>query len=454
MIFNKVSLKSLAIALSFNAISLTTATSEEIQKVPDVTASYKSLEVLAYSVNYLESMYVQADKTKMDSLVESAINGMVSKLDPHTMLMPKKAFEQMTSDTKGKYGGVGVIISEERGKLIVVSPVDGSPAYKAGIKTGDEIIKIDNESVQSLKGRKALDSMRGEPGTNLVLEIKRKGAPKTLKFTLKREIIKLKSVRGKALSSNIHYTRVSSFQEETADQFKEYLTKNEKDIGGLVIDLRDNPGGLLGQAVKISDLFIESGIIVSTVGRDKDSIEREFAIKRGTYGEFPIVVLVNGGSASASEIVAGALQDHKRALVMGERTFGKGSVQTLLSLPDGSGLKITVARYYTPLDRTIQAKGITPDITVPRKKPTLATEKKRRSERDLKRHIKSDDLSDMSADKDFDKEIQKWSTQDQDDHQLRTAFRYLKGWMIFNKNKPAPKMKTGFTDFSKKKILM
>lgn len=447
---NKLNALSIIMAVCLSHIS----DAEPLEKVPDVTKNYKSLEVLAYSVNYLESMYVQPEKTNMDSLVHSAINGMVSKLDPHTMLMPKKAFEQMTSDTKGKYGGVGIIISEERGKLIVVSPVDGSPADKAGIKSGDEIIKIDDEPIKSLKGRKALDSMRGVPGTIVKLEIKRKGTPKSLTFSLKREVIKLKSVRGKSLSPEIHYTRVSSFQEETADQLKEYLENNKSTMKGLVIDLRDNPGGLLGQAVKISDLFLESGIIVSTVGRDRDSIEREFAIKRGTFESFPIVVLVNGGSASASEIVAGALQDHKRALVMGERTFGKGSVQTLLSLPDGSGLKITVARYYTPLDRTIQAKGIIPDINVPSVKPTSTNSKKRRSERDLKRHIKSDDLSDISTAQNFDKEIEKWTSKDQGDYQLRTAFRYLKGWMIFDHKKDPPKIKTGFYNYSKENRLM
>jgi carboxyl-terminal processing protease len=446
-------------ATNFSFLATSASASEaSTDKIPDVEKSFKSLEVLAHSIHYLESMYVEPAKTDMDTLVSSAIKGMVQKLDPHTMLMPKKSFEQMTNDTKGKYGGVGIIVSEERGKLIVVSPIEDTPADKAGIKTGDQILKIDGKSVDNLKGHKALDSMRGKPGSKLKLEIKRKDIKEVLKFTLIREVIKLKSVKGKQLSDEVYYARISSFQEETSDELRNFISSNKKNIKGLVLDLRDNPGGLLDQAVKVSDLFIESGIIVSTVGREREKVEREFAIKRGSNTTFPIVVLVNGGSASASEIVAGALQDHKRALVLGERTFGKGSVQTLLSLPDGSGIKLTVARYYTPLDRTIQAKGITPDITISEKKPEKSTNKKRRSERDLKRHIKSDDLSDASELRGFDGEISKWNDQLKSDYQLKTAFRYLKGWLLFNPkgsngimNKK--KIKTGLFKYPKDKFL-
>lgn len=420
---------------------------EDIEKLPDVETGFKSLEVLAHSIHYLESMYVTPEKTEMETLTFSALKGMVANLDPHTMIMPKKSFEQMTNDTKGKYGGVGIIVSEERGKVIVVSPIEGTPADKAGIKSGDEILSIDGKSIKELKGNQALDSMRGKPGSTLKLEVKRKDVKEVLQFSLIREIIKLKSVRGKALSGEIYYSRISSFQEESADELKEFLETNKSKANGLILDLRDNPGGLLDQAVKISDLFIDSGIIVSTVGRDPKRIEREFAVKRGTFDEFPMVVLVNGGSASASEIVSGALQDHKRALVMGEKTFGKGSVQTLLSLPDGSGLKVTVARYFTPLDRTIQAKGITPDIIVPELKPSASPAKNgRRTERDLKRHIEAEDLSDASELRNFDNEIQKWTVQEKEDYQLKTAFRYLKGWLLFNTSSK-PGVKTGMFDY-------
>lgn len=403
-------------------------------QLPKVEDNYKPLEVLARSLHYLESMYVDRTQTSMEMLVTSAVTGMVSKLDPHTMLMPKKAFEQMTTNTKGKYGGVGIIVSQERGKVVIVSPIEGTPAYNAGIIAGDEILEIDGIKVDTLKGNQVLDRMRGRPGTVLTLLIKRKDTPEPLKFELKREIIKIKSVRGKRLSPSISHVRITSFQEESHDELKDYLKKVEGNLDGLVLDLRDNPGGLLDQSVKIVDLFVESGIIVSTVGRDPKKVEREFAVKRGTFADFPIVVLVNGGSASASEIVAGALQDHERALIMGEQTFGKGSVQTLLSLPDGSGLKVTVARYYTPLDRSIQAKGISPDIIV-RDKPVKTKDKSRRSERDLKQHIKSEDLSDVGAMKSLGKDILTWSEQDQADYQLKTAYSYLKGWTLFKGKK-------------------
>jgi carboxyl-terminal processing protease len=281
------------------------------------------------------------------------------------MLMPAKAFEQMTIDTQGKFGGVGIIVSQERGKIIVVSPIEDTPAHKAGVKAGDEIIEIDDQPVSKFKNSDAVDSMRGEPGSLMKITIVRKDVKEPLKFKLVREIVKVKSVRGQMLEDSTLYARISSFQENTADELEALIQKhNPEKLSGMILDLRDNPGGLLDQAVAVTDLFIESGIIVSTVGRDKDRIEREFARKRGTIATFPIVVLVNGGSASASEIVAGALQDHERALLVGTTTFGKGSVQTLMSLPDGRGLKLTVARYYTPKDRSIQAKGIRPDVIV------------------------------------------------------------------------------------------
>lgn len=436
--------------------------------VPELGDRYKALETLARGLYYLESMYVDPTKVQQDQMIQYALKGVVEKLDPHTMLMPKRAFEQLTIDTQGKFGGVGIIVSQERGKLIVVSPIEDTPADRAGVLSGDEIIAIDDIPLEKMKSNDAVEKMRGDPGSILKLSIRRKNVQQTLQFPLKREVIKVKSVRVQDLTDGFVYARVTSFQENTAAELDAGLKKRGDKIKGLVLDLRDNPGGLLDQAVQICDMFIESGIIVSTVGRDKDRIEREFAHKRDTFPNFPIVILVNGGSASASEIVAGALQDHERALILGTTTFGKGSVQTVVSLPDGSGLKLTVARYYTPKDRSIQAKGITPDMVVQANNPeaaatapanaddktkpaTPATSKK---ESDLEGHIDAQDLSDVSKEKGIDHDIKTWPEMMQKDNQLVTAYTYLKGWSRFEKKgslRPETPAKSGASGNPEKK---
>ncbi len=361
------------------------------------------------------------------------------------MLMPKRAFEQLAVDTQGRFGGVGIIVSQERGKLIVVSPIEDTPAARAGMKSGDEIIAIDRTAIDKLKGSEAVDLMRGDPGSFILLTVKRAGEKDQMDFKLEREVIKVKSVRTEALADGIAYARISSFQDNTSEDLLALLTRETKKtaggIKGLILDLRDNPGGLLEQAVQVSDFFLDSGIIVSTVGRDRARVEREFAHKRGTFGDFPMVVLVNGGSASASEIVAGALQDHERAVVMGQTSFGKGSVQTLITLPDGAGLKLTVARYYTPKDRSIQAKGIIPDIMVAPQKVAEAAavpdkgSKYPTKEADLKGHIESNDLSGMAQQEGISSAVQSWPQNLKSDNQLITAFTYLKTWSIFQHGK-------------------
>ena len=391
---------------------------------------YQSLETFAKVLYYLETGYYDAKQTQRDSLVHHALQGIVGKLDPHTVIMPKEAFRQLTMDTQGKFGGIGIIVSRERNKLIVVSPIENSPASKAGIQTGDIITAIDGEQVNLLGSGKAVNLLRGKIGTSVELTVQR--GEETKKFKLVRAVIKVKSVHAHALDPYIHYIKINSFQNETSAELEKILQQRQGSMRGLVLDLRNNPGGLLEQSVRVSDLFITSGIIVSTVGRNDNRIEREFANKRNTYSGFPIVVLINSGTASASEIVAGALQDHGRALIIGTPTFGKGSVQTLVVLPDGSGLKMTVARYYTPKDRSIQAKGIAPDIHV---KQEFSDQKQQTREEKLKRHIKSKDLSDVSKDTGMLKSIRSWTAAQQKDRQLTTAYIYLKGWDTFRTNR-------------------
>ena len=391
---------------------------------------YQALETFAKVIYFLETNYFDSAQVAQSKLITNALQGMVSKLDPHTVIMPREAFRQLTMDTQGKFGGVGIIVSRERDKLIVVSAIEGTPAARAGIRSGDEIVAIDGHKIEVIGSDNALKKMRGKAGTKVTFVVKR-GEKKTLTFELAREVIKIKSVQTASLSQDILYVKINSFQGDTGDELEKILQTNHATLKGMVLDLRNNPGGLLEQSVKVSDLFIDSGLIVSTVGRDRNRIEREFAHKRGTYRGFPIVALVNNGTASAAEIVAGALQDHGRALVIGTTTFGKGSVQTLIVLPDGSGLKLTVARYYTPNDRSIQAKGIEPDIHVVSR--PIVTQKSGPRESDLKHHIKGQDLSDLAENVGLLREIRNWPRQQQQDRQLTTAFTYLKGWAAFTR---------------------
>jgi carboxyl-terminal processing protease len=413
-------------------------------------ARYKSLETLARGIYYLESMYVDENKVKEPALVQNALKGMVDQLDPHTVLMQPKAYEQLTIDTQGKFGGVGVIVSQEKGKLMVVSPIEDTPAARAGIKSGDEIIEIEGQVVTNLKNDDAVDRMRGEPGSKLKMKLRRNNLPDPITVELVREIIRVKSVRGQTLAPRFEYVRITSFQEGTGDELTNIVKdrSSKEGISGLVLDLRDNPGGLLDQAVQVADLFIDSGLIVSTVGRDKDRIEREFARKRGTFSDFPVVVLLNGGSASASEIVAGALQDHERGVIMGTTSFGKGSVQTILPLPDGSALKLTIARYFTPKDRSIQARGITPDIIVAAKGQAQEdpnsnkgkNDREMRKESDLDRHIEAQDLSDIAkSNPGIGGMVAAWPENMRADNQLVTAFAYLHSYTKLQKEKPTTK---------------
>jgi carboxyl-terminal processing protease len=325
--------------------------------------SYEGLETLTNVMAMIQKNYVEEVPTK--KLIEGAINGMLAALDPHSAYLTPDLYKELQVDTKGSFGGLGIEITTRNNVLTVVSPIEDTPAYRAGIKSGDQIVKIDGELTKDMGLVEAVKKMRGPKDTKVTLTLRREGRPDLFDVTLTREIIKIQSVKSKMLEKGYGYIRVTQFQERTDDDLERALKQLDKDAGGLqglVLDLRNNPGGLLTQAVRVSDLFLDSGLIVYTDGRLENQKQKYFAHKAGTWSDFPMVVLVNGGSASASEIVAGALQDHKRALVLGTQTFGKGSVQTILPLDDNSALRLTTARYYTPSGRSIQATGIVPDI--------------------------------------------------------------------------------------------
>ncbi|MCG8684750.1 MAG: S41 family peptidase [Desulfobacterales bacterium] len=356
--------------------------------------TYKSLKLFADVLEELEKNYV--DEVKPEELVHNAIRGMVGNLDPHSSFMPPEAFGDLQDDTKGAFSGIGIVITMKDGILTVVSPIEGTPAYKAGITAGDIIIKIDDESTKDMALWEAVNRMRGPRHKEVIITVIRDGEPKPLEFTLKRDIIPMTSVRSVMLSPGFGYLRITNFRMNTLEDVEKQLTALEKEEGGLkglIIDLRDNPGGLLDQAIKISDLFLEQGVIVSIKGRMKKNTQEFNAYPDDPSREYPIVVLINGGSASASEIVAGALQDHSRALILGTPSFGKGSVQTVRPLKEGFGIKYTIARYYTPNGRSIQAKGISPDIEVTQ--GTLVKKEKEKSafdrmmkERNLRNSLK------------------------------------------------------------------
>lgn len=326
---------------------------------------YSELQIFSKVLNLVQQYYVEPVDTK--KLVYGAIKGMLRELDPHTNFMNPDVFKDFETETSGEFGGLGIEISVQNGILTIISPIEDTPAWEAGIKPGDKVIAVDGKSTKGLSLVEASTLMKGRKGSKTTLSVVREGEDKPKDIEIIRGNVKIKSVKFTDMTDGYGYFRVTSFIENTGRDLEKLLAEHLKKSGqikGIIIDLRKNPGGLLDQAIKVSDLFISEGKIVSTIGRDKSKEEIIYASKKAPYTGFPIIVLMNEYSASASEIVAGALQDNKRAIIMGEKSFGKGSVQSVVKLGDGSGLKLTIARYYTPSGKSIQAEGITPDIEV------------------------------------------------------------------------------------------
>ncbi len=410
-------------------------------------SDYESIELFTDVMSIIKKSYVEEVDTK--KLIYGAINGMLSSLDPHSSFMPPDTYKEMKIDTKGAFGGLGIEISIKDSVLTVISPIEDTPAFKAGIKPGDMILKIDDKFTKDLNINDAVKRMRGVKGTKVILTIMREGFDKPKEFPLVRDIIQVRSVRFSLMDGGYGYVRIAQFQEKTDDDLVKALrTMKEEfkgELKGLVLDMRNDPGGLLDQAVRVADHFVSEGqMIVYTEGREKDSKSQFIARKGNKEPNYPIVVLINGGSASASEIVAGALQDHKRAIILGTQSFGKGSVQTIIPMSDDSGLRLTTARYYTPKGRSIQAKGITPDIVVEAVELPKSTAKKdslHLREKDLENHFETEDKTaagtakkdEKKSDKKDDK-AEKVPTKLEDnlkiDYQVLRALDLLKGWEL------------------------
>ena len=393
------------------------------------TEEYEKLRLFADVLGIVRENYPEDVKTK--DLVYSAVNGMLKGLDPHSSFLTPEDYREMQVDTKGQFGGVGIEIGVRDGFLTVVSPIEDTPAYRAGIKPKDRIMKIEEKQTKDMNVNDAVKLIRGEKGTSVTLWIWREGFEDSKPFKLVREIIKIKSVKWKTLDEGFGYVRITQFQESTGDDLGKALVElGSKDgkLKGLVLDLRNNPGGLLNQAVAVSNKFVASGVVVSTKGKIKEQSVEYTAAKGAAHPYFPMVVLVNDGSASASEIVAGALQDHKRAVIIGTPTFGKGSVQTIIPLKDGSAVRLTTSLYYTPSGRSIQAKGIEPDIVVGE------VVKQHLKEKDLARHFEAPA---SKEEENGDKKVTVKETkvaeggEGEEDVQLKRALDYLKSWIIF-----------------------
>lgn len=386
---------------------------------------FENLHIFSKILTQVEKNYVE--EVDDSALIRNAIRGMLSNLDPHTVYMPPSAYKELRIDTSGKFGGIGVEVWIRGGVLTVVAPVEGTPADKAGIKTGDKIIKIDGVNTRELDLSQAILKMRGKVGSKATLTVIRDDAKKPFDIIVNREIIKIPSIRSEILEKEYGYVKIRSFQERTARDLKKELEKFEKAgaLNGLIVDMRDNPGGLLDQAVDVADLFLDKGVILTTESRGRE-IERREATVKGKTPSYPIIVLVNGGTASASEIVAGALQDHARALVLGTQTFGKGSVQTVVEMDDGSALKLTIALYFTPKGRSIQAQGIMPDVVVLNQLPQTAEKeaKEKVREQDLPGHLEAPAERLESVESIIPKEVRA-------DYQKKVALDYLKSWEIF-----------------------
>jgi carboxyl-terminal processing protease len=417
---------------------------------------YQDLQIFTKVLNLVQQYYVEEVDTR--KLIYGGIKGMLQELDPHTNFLPPELFKEFENETSGEFGGLGIEITVQGDILTVISPIEDTPAWEAGIQAGDKIVEINGESTKGLSLAEAAQKMRGKKGSKVRMGIFREGFDKPKEFAITRGVVKVKSVKMLDLEDGIGYIRLTSFVENSATEMEKAIRQLEsthKEIKGLIIDLRRNPGGLLDQAVKISDMFLESGVIVSTIGRNKKEKEVISAKKDGTLPNFPLIVLINEYSASASEIFAGAMQDNKRAVVMGQPSFGKGSVQSVVKLGDGSGLKLTVARYYTPSGKSIQAEGIKPDVIVEDvdaeayKKAVIKRDVRR--EQDMSGHLLGDkekkDRKDKSVDKQAADDGGFWYKQTEakkgnlkprekilsEDFQVQQAYNYLRVWKTMEK---------------------
>ncbi len=402
-----------------------------------VSDTYRELNLFGDVFERVRADYVE--RPEDSKLVESAINGMLAGLDPHSSYMDPKSFRDMQVQTRGEFGGLGIEVTMEDGLVKVVAPIDDTPAAKAGVMANDIITQLDGENVQGLTLNQAVDKMRGPVNTKIKLTIMRKGSDKPIEVTIVRDVIRVKSVRSHSEGDDVGYIRITQFNEQTTDGLKQSINDLNSQLGadkikGYVVDLRNNPGGLLDQAISVADTFLDKGEIVSTRGRNPEETQR-FNARPGdmTKGK-PVIVLINGGSASASEIVAGALQDHKRATLVGTRSFGKGSVQTIIPLGAGNGaLRLTTARYFTPSGRSIQAKGIVPDIEVLQDVPDdLKARTDSKGEASLRGHLKAEGAEESGS--------QSYVPPDEkDDRALKTALDLLRGTTTNAAFPPNPK---------------
>lgn len=411
--------RSLAIMLMLMALAVTPGTTK-------ATERYEPLKNFSRVMDLIEKTYV--NDVEREDLVQGAIQGMLQSLDPHSGYLDKEALQDMQDETSGKFTGVGIEITMQNGRLTVVSPVEDTPAFEAGLESGDMILEIDGESTQDISIMDAVHKIRGPKGSKVELTILHQGASKPERITLTRDVIPMQSVKTEVLEPGYLYVRITNFNENTTRDVRRGVEEKNEDLKGLVLDLRNNPGGLLDQAVSVADLFLSQGKLVFTKGKVKQAKMDFHAKDEKSDIKVPMVVLVNAGTASASEIVAGAIQDHQRGLIVGVPSFGKGSVQTVIPLPDGAGIKLTTAKYYTPKGRSIQAEGIKPDINLPfnpvEEKEEEAIFRTLR-ERDLSRHLEGRQENETSQDED-EGEVTQIEQRLQKDNQLQLALQLVK----------------------------
>ncbi len=392
---------------------------------------YEEMKIFTDVLSIVRGSYVE--EVNVRDLIYGGINGMLATLDPHSSFLDPDTYNELKTDTRGEFGGLGIEISIRDDVLTIIAPIEDTPAYRIGLKAGDQIVKIDDRLTKDIGIMEAVKLLRGPKGSSVTVTIMRESFSKPKPFTITREIIRIESVKARTLEDGYGYIRLSQFQERTAADFESALQRlhreNSTGLKGMVLDLRNNPGGLLDQAVKVSDYFLDSGLIVYTEGREEGSETKFAAQADGTEPEYPLVVLINGGSASASEIVAGALKDHRRAILLGTRSFGKGSVQTIIPLSDNSGLRLTTARYYTPSGTSIQALGIEPDIVVAPGEVREVDDEEHYREKDLDNHFANGAAADEKKPAGSGK--YHLGPEDREDYQLIRALDLLKGWDVF-----------------------